>query len=322
MQKTFIKVLHHLVVPSRKNNHRARALHLDFLAGYLVFSLIFSGAYFGLKNTNLAGRVLGYASDVSVGALYSLVNDVRVSHGLGRLAINSRLNNAATTKAKNMFAENYWAHVSPSGKTPWSFIRGAGYAYRVAGENLAEGYDTSGAVTNAWMNSTTHRANILRGDFSDVGYAVMDGTLQGRQTTLIVQMFGSRSSQVKKKSSFGVSSVKGDDTDFMVNENAQINEDPSEIESDLLALGKETVGDLSVVQELKSKIDKPLIDMRSLSNRMVLSVMIGLFVILLIDVAYAKKSGMLRVSGKNIAHGIFLGVILISFLLIAGPQIM
>ena len=90
----------------------------------------------------------------------------------------------------------------------------------------------------------------------------------------------------------------------------------------MLDLGKETVGDLSVVQELKSKIDKPLIDMRSLSNRMVLSVMIGLFVILLIDVAYAKKSGMLRVSGKNIAHGIFLGVILISFLLIAGPQIM
>ena len=42
----------------------------------------------------------------------------------------------------------------------------------------------------AWMNSPTHRDNVLRKDFTEVGFAVVDGTLGGEQTTLVVQMFG------------------------------------------------------------------------------------------------------------------------------------
>ena len=39
------------------------------------------------------------------------------------------------------------------------------------------------------MNSTSHRENLLKKDYTDVGFAVVNGTLNGEQTTLVVQMF-------------------------------------------------------------------------------------------------------------------------------------
>lgn len=89
-----------------------------------------------------------------------------------------------------MFAENYWAHFSPSGKDPWGFISSAGYKFSYAGENLAKNFYTSDEVIRAWMNSPSHKENIINGNFQDIGVAVEDGTLNGQKTTLIVQMFG------------------------------------------------------------------------------------------------------------------------------------
>jgi hypothetical protein len=88
-----------------------------------------------------------------------------------------------------MFAKNYWSHDSPGGKTPWDFISASGYVYATAGENLAKDFDTSYGVVNGWMGSTGHRTNILNSSFKDTGIAVVNGVLQGSETTLVVALY-------------------------------------------------------------------------------------------------------------------------------------
>ena len=67
----------------------------------------------------------------------------------------------------------------------------AGYPYITAGENLAKNFATDDGVITGWMNSPGHRANILKADFTDIGIATVNCTLQGTQTTLVVAHYGS-----------------------------------------------------------------------------------------------------------------------------------
>lgn len=136
--------------------------------------------------------VLGYAANINIGDLLAATNQERLANGLPALTLDSRLNNAASMKADNMFAENYWAHVSPSGIQPWYWFSQAGYTYTYAGENLAKDFDTSAGVVQGWMNSAGHRANILSANYKHVGFSVKNGTLVGGQTTLVVAHYGSQ----------------------------------------------------------------------------------------------------------------------------------
>jgi hypothetical protein len=90
-----------------------------------------------------------------------------------------------------MFQNNYWSHVSPSGKSPWEFFKESGYNYSVAGENLAKDFGDSSSVVSAWMNSPTHKANIINNKYKEIGIGVVDGVLNGMKTTLVVQHFAS-----------------------------------------------------------------------------------------------------------------------------------
>ncbi len=134
-------------------------------------------------------QVLGYATDISVAGLNAASNQQRANNGLAPYTLNGALNVAATNKAADMFADNYWAHTAPDGTTPWWFINNAGYSYSSAGENLAKNFMTSSGVVNGWMNSPGHRANVLNSGFVDVGYGVMNGILQGQEVTLVVAMY-------------------------------------------------------------------------------------------------------------------------------------
>jgi uncharacterized protein YkwD len=69
-----------------------------------------------------------------------------------------------------------------------TFLGLAGYRYRVAGENLAQGFTEAQVLTTALMASPGHRANILDPDFQETGI----GIAQVKKGTLIVQLFGSR----------------------------------------------------------------------------------------------------------------------------------
>jgi uncharacterized protein YkwD len=136
------------------------------------------------------GNVLAYATDITPVDLLTQTNQQRTANGLPALRLDARLNQSASLKAQNMFAEDYWAHVSPSGIQPWYWFQQAGYGYSYAGENLAKDFDTTSGAIDGWMNSPGHRANILNTHYTDVGFAVVNGTLVGGQTTLIVAHYG------------------------------------------------------------------------------------------------------------------------------------
>ncbi len=181
-------LLRHLFLPHHTNNHRAKLLHLDALCVYVLLFAIFN---FTIKiGHRQFPDILGYATDIQVEQLLSLTNAKRAENGLGSLTYNSKLAQAAAGKAADMFAKGYWAHVAPDGKTPWDFIKGAGYTYTVAGENLAKNFQNSGGVVDAWLASPSHRENLLKGNYKEVGFAVVNGVLNGEETTLVVQMFG------------------------------------------------------------------------------------------------------------------------------------
>ena len=134
------RVLFHWLVPHEGNNHRAKALHHDALFAYVLMLCVFN---LGLRVLHKAAPdVLGYATDIRVDQLLKDTNDRRNEAGLSPLTLNSKLSDAAAAKAADMFANNYWAHNSPLGKTPWDFILASGYTYTMAGENLAKNFQT------------------------------------------------------------------------------------------------------------------------------------------------------------------------------------
>lgn len=190
-----------LFVPYRKNNYRAGILDLPFLA-FLVITFLLSQLSLNVVAMVHPG-VLGYASDITPQRIVELTNIKRVEKGLQPLEINKTLSQAAQLKAGDMFAFDYWSHESPSGREPWEFFHQAGYGYRVAGENLARDFMEAEDVVDAWMESPTHKDNIVNPKYQDIGVAVVNGTLGGIKTTLVVQFFGTPSQPTVAKAPVG-----------------------------------------------------------------------------------------------------------------------
>lgn len=103
----------------------------------------------------------------------ALVNAQRRSAGLSPLTELASLDDFAQTRSREIATR--FDHVRPDGSNPLSYVLQAGY--HTAGENIAEGFSSPEAVVEGWMNSPSHRANILSPDFSyiGVGHCTVDG---------------------------------------------------------------------------------------------------------------------------------------------------
>ena len=184
------------LVPRGKRERR----HVELLGGAavgLVSVLVVSVFLVSSINRLLVGSNQ-YAS-VLAAVLVDLANGDRSQNSLQTLTVNPVLVAAAQAKADDMAAHSYFAHVSPQGVDPWHWFKQAGYNFDYAGENLAVDFSDSGAVNAAWMNSPTHRGNILDPHFTEIGIATAEGTYQGHPTTFVVQEFGAPSSSVTQR---------------------------------------------------------------------------------------------------------------------------
>ncbi len=183
-----MKQIWHLFIPQEKNNHRASIIQTPFIAVLICLYLLNQSL---IKSFTLAKPgVLGYSSEITVQKVYDSTNYQRQLAGLPALQYNATLSESATNKAKDMFTNNYWAHNSPLGKTPWDFFKASGYEYSLAGENLAKDFYDTDTMMKAWMNSPTHKANIINNQYQEIGIGVVNGILNGVKTTLVVQHFG------------------------------------------------------------------------------------------------------------------------------------
>jgi hypothetical protein len=188
--KQLAHFFHFLFVPSEKNNYRAKLIQHDLLSMYLCIILLLTIVIKHGDRLGAVSQVLGIATDINIEQLFLHTNEERAKNNLPPLRISSRLSQAAELKADNMFVQNYWAHFAPDGTSPWDFMQQVNYKYEYAGENLAKNFLFSKNVVDAWMDSPTHRENILRDEYTEVGYAIKNGVLNGEETTLVVQMFG------------------------------------------------------------------------------------------------------------------------------------
>lgn len=290
--------LNHLFIPHSKNNHRAKILHNSTLL-MLVFGL-FALSFFGKVIALKYPEVLGISYSISEGELLAQVNQERQKNGLTTLNQNSELDAAAQKKAADMFAKNYWAHFAPDGSTsPWAFIKGEGYAYRYAGENLAKGFTDSNSVVNAWMNSPTHRENLLSGKYQDVGFAIVEGKLQGEDTVLIVQMFGT---------------IPGEGAQPVEVSAASDNSPQAEVqgEGQEVAVKPQAVKSLIVSDQ---RVASPKIDTATTTKTLSIAILVFLLAGLVLDMMIVERNRIPRIVGHNLDH-IMLIVLFVIFLIV------
>ncbi len=175
-------------IPSPRNVYRPHLLRRPWLLFFLTVVLTAEGVFVA----GILARQTAFNTVAAVlpGEIIALTNGERAQNSVGQLTENSLLDAAAQAKANDMAAKGYFSHVGPDGKQPWAWIAGAGYQYQDAGENLAVRFVDSSDVVNAWMASPTHRANIVKPVYTDIGVGVAQGTYQGQPATFVVQYFG------------------------------------------------------------------------------------------------------------------------------------
>lgn len=163
------------------------------------------GKLSGSEDTVLAGKVktpgalrimslINFRDEVSLSKdnIIQITNDYRTNKGkLSLLKENAKLKLSAEKKLQDMFTNQYFEHVSPTGVDIEKLGADAGYKYVLIGENLAMGnFKDDKSLVDAWMNSIGHRENILNKNYKEIGMAVGKGMFEGKEVWMAVQHFG------------------------------------------------------------------------------------------------------------------------------------
>jgi len=292
----------HFILPHYSNNHKAKILHPSTLSVIVAVFLIYQFAInFSLL---VSPSILGYASNIAPEQVIELTNQKRLENGLSPLTINGKLNEAAQRKAGDMFAFNYWAHNSPSGRNPWSFFNEVGYQYLYAGENLARDFLNSSSVVEAWMNSPTHRDNVLSPRYQETGLAVVNGTLNGVETTLVVQLFGTPTPApvAQKPSTAEATPAPTVTLAPKLGEASMVEE-------------KLALAPAAMAQAREETAAPPLTSPFALTKTiavLILGIVLGA---LILDVILVAQKRIVRLSGRNLAHLIFITMLLLAVVL-------
>lgn len=276
----------HHFVPHKEKKSRANLLNHKAFYFYSLLFLLFLGIINISKN--LAPGVLGYSSDIKVRELLNLTNEKREKEGKKPLILSEKLSKAAEQKANYMFEKNFWAHTAPDGVEPWSFILNEEYDYSYAGENLARNFYYSREVVEAWIKSPSHRENLLSSNYDEVGFAVVDGILDGYETTLVVQMFG------RPKDISNLLTLE-DQEKYLnsLNEKVAISQNSS-------SLGANTF----------------TIDVPTLFRYISFSILGFILALFFIDIYYSKKHNINKFTGHTSAHIIILALSILSLYII------
>jgi hypothetical protein len=321
-----IATLKSLFTPHHTNNHRPRILHLEGM-GIMVALLVISQVVVrSISGGSALPSILGFSTSITASQVVEQTNQQRSALGLPALSMNGQLNNAALAKGNNMCAEQYWAHVSPGGTTPWVFIRNAGYRYSVAGENLARDFSDTGSMVSAWMASPTHRENIVNSKYKEIGVAIVDCMFQGSDTAIVVQMFGSQTVAVAK-----VPSTPKPATTIAKTTTTAVKQTPKPTAPATASPSAQVEGEQSVpvllanadpnlkLDSAKIPISTPYFSPLQVLKAIMVSILCILVIVLFVDMWIAHQRQTVRLVGKNLAHIVFLaGILLVVILIKAG----
>ena len=295
----FVEKLIHFLLPRESNNHKAKVLHSSSLLVLASFLILFQ---IGLNLLSKLGpSILGYASNISPSEVVRLTNEKRATAGLSALSLNQELSAAAYTKGQDMIGRDYWAHIAPDGTEPWKFFKDFGYKYRYAGENLARDFSDASSAVDAWMNSPTHKENILNPKYKEIGIGVVEGDLAGVDTTIIVQFFGATY------------------TDKVIEPLAGVT---TELPKTQLAATQPTIAPV-VTQIVEPQVQSQvLISPFTTTRTLSLIVVAILLLIFIVDAVLVSKRRITRVAGRTFAHVAFLVMILSIVLILKAGNIL
>jgi len=197
MFKNIILKLKLLFIPCQENEYRPRFLTGRFLTNYLILILILK--IIAVPFIICFPKTIFFA-EITKTALFQFANKERTFSNLSLLKENPKLDEAAYLKATDILEKDYFSHQSPEGISPWYWFQKVGYNYKFAGENLAIGFLDSEEVHQAWMDSFSHKANLLNPNYQEMGIAVLKGDFQGSEVVVAVQLFGtSQTAETVKK---------------------------------------------------------------------------------------------------------------------------
>ena len=181
---------HHLFdyfFPHARNGYHPHLFRLASVTAIVALVLVLEGAY--LAQVKLVFPYTNFLASILPGVLVDLTNEARAARGVPTVTHNSQLDRAAQAAAEDMAERGYFAHVSPDGKAPWYWLNQVGYQYSYAGENLAVNFTDSEEVQSAWLASPTHYANIIKPQYTEVGFGTASGRYEGKETTFVVEFF-------------------------------------------------------------------------------------------------------------------------------------
>jgi Cysteine-rich secretory protein family len=186
-------------IPHEGNDHQPGILRDNSVRMLMVLVFILEIGLFVLPFVSVLNLSNTFTASVLPAVLDDLTNQNREELKLDPLIISPFLNRIAELKAQDMASKGYFAHVSPEGKTPWYWFDQVGYKYEYAGENLAIDFTDSKDVTVAWMNSPTHKANIIKKAYTEIGTGIATGTYEGSPTVFVAQVYAKPAVSTPKK---------------------------------------------------------------------------------------------------------------------------
>jgi uncharacterized protein YkwD len=166
----------------------------SFLAAAIPMLIIF-GFYSGTTAAQNPDKEKSRSTQISVNPSFTIVdlldktNSAREENNVSRLASEKKLQAAAQKKAEDMAKNNYFAHTAPSGKNPWQWLDEENYIYQKAGENLAVNFENSSELIKGWLDSPSHKKNLLNENFKEVGIGIAQGTFEGRSAVYVVEFY-------------------------------------------------------------------------------------------------------------------------------------
>ncbi|MDM5211218.1 CAP domain-containing protein [Peribacillus sp. NJ4] len=130
-------------------------------------------------DANLEKQKSSYFAEASPGLkkgfeyqLFDLTNASRVNHNLSVLSWDKQVKVTAQDHSKDMAVNQYFNHTNLEGESPFDRMEDDKINFRMAGENLAAGQNSSIFAHEGLMNSIGHRENKLQKDFQSLGVGV------------------------------------------------------------------------------------------------------------------------------------------------------
>lgn len=299
--------LSHFFLPHPETHKKAHLISIPALVTYVIIFLVLQLSFTYINKFNPG--ILGINSSITQDEVINLTNQERAKEGLPPLRENEMLNQAALEKAKNMFEENYWAHYSPSGKDPWGFIQRAGYRFSFAGENLARNFYNTPDVVAAWMASPTHKKNIMHEQYQEIGIAVLEGTLNGEPTLLVVQEFGRPIEAVAQAPEIEVASAQTSTESFPTSAPLQISTPQPTPRQTLTPTPVPTpVPALTAGVKQTNETQNTIIDPYQLNKNLGLFILGLLSILLIADLYIIRKRAIHRLTSRHLPHLAFMSV--------------